>query len=266
MAAAVVKVISMLTLYYYYSTIPLTSANNLLLQYDYNYCRHPCPEDILVFVCSVSGGGATVWEGSIFNCRYNTNEIILRHSALDNGVTEARTCNDGNIVVYDIDVTNNTYSSQLNVTVSLEMHNGTVKCIHDTLNATSVLVRVYTLILATGIHAEHNVVVIIIKFLLTTKQHAEPPGDIRISDISPNQFTIRWSPASLASNCPPATYNIATTNCGMCPNTTSDTFITCTNLTINGRICSLVVQTKACRHGSSEHSATANLMIVLSGK
>ena len=51
-----------------------------------------------------------------------------------------------------------TCSSQLNVTVSPEMHNGTVKCIHDTLNAraTSVLVGAYTLILATGIHAKHN--------------------------------------------------------------------------------------------------------------
>ena len=32
----------------------MTSANNLLLQYDNNnYCRHPCPEDILVFVLSM---------------------------------------------------------------------------------------------------------------------------------------------------------------------------------------------------------------------
>ena len=141
MAAAVVEVISMLTLYYYTS---LASANNnLLVQYD--SCL--CPEDVLVFVCSVNGGGATIWRGSIFSCHQGS-QIILRHSIFGNGVR--RTCNDDNIVVYDIDVTNNTYSSQLNITVSPEMHNGTVKCIHDTLNATSVLVGAYTLILATG--------------------------------------------------------------------------------------------------------------------
>ena len=57
---------------------------------------------------------------------------------------------------YDIDVSNNIYTSDnsmLNL-ISPEMHNGTVKCINDTLNATSVLVGAYTLILATGIHAK----------------------------------------------------------------------------------------------------------------
>ena len=154
--AAVVEVILMLTLYYYTS---LASANNLLLQY-YDSCL--CPEDVLVFVCSVNGGGATVWRGSIFNC--NGNQIILRHSMFGNGVR--RICNDGNIVTYDIDVTNNTYSSQLNVTVSPEMHNETVECIHDTQNATSVLVGAYTLILATGIHK--IIVVVIISTTIKT--------------------------------------------------------------------------------------------------
>ena len=78
MAEAVVKVIFMLTLYYYYGTIRFASANNLLLQYDSNYCRHPCPEDILVFVCIVNGGGATIWRG---NC-HDGSQITLRHSVL----------------------------------------------------------------------------------------------------------------------------------------------------------------------------------------
>ena len=137
MAAAIVKVVPMLILYHY-GAIRLTSANNLLLQYDYNnYCRHPCPEDILVCVCSVNGGGATIWKGSIINCPGNGNEIVLSHSAFDNGVT--KTCNDRNIVAYDIGVTNNIYSSQLNVTVSREMHNETVECIHNTLKLMQLL-------------------------------------------------------------------------------------------------------------------------------
>ena len=261
MVAAVVEVISMLTI-----IICLTSANNLLLQYDNNYCRHPCPEDILVFLC-INFGGATVWKGSIFNCPGSGNEITLRHSALENA---AGTCNDGNIVIYNIDITNNTHSSQLNVIVSPEMHNETVECIHDTLNATSVLVGTYTLILTTGIHAidKHNNSCDYYYYLLLNNMQSLLVIFNHVSDISPNQLTIRWSPASLISNCPLATYDVATTGCGKCPNTTSDTFIRCTNLTIFGRNCSIVIQTKACRRGSSslsEHSGTANLTIALSG-
>ena len=62
MVAAVVKVISILTIVLY-----LTSANNLLLQYDNNFCRYPCPEDILVFRCSVDVGGATVYGKEAFS-------------------------------------------------------------------------------------------------------------------------------------------------------------------------------------------------------
>ena len=144
MAAAVVKVISMLTLYYYTS---LTSANNLLHRKYYGSCI--CPGDIIAFVCSVSGGAATVWKGSIFTDCLETseNEIILSHRRFEHGIT--KTCNDGAIVAYSTEVTNNSsYSSQLNVTVSPEMHNGTIECIEDGLNVTSV--GACTLILPTG--------------------------------------------------------------------------------------------------------------------
>jgi hypothetical protein len=130
----------------------LTSANNLFVQYD--TCL--CPEDILVFVCRINIGGATIWKGSIFNCQGTTNKLILRHSTFNNGVTELRTCNDGNIVAYNSNVANNIYSSQLNVTTNQEMHDGTVECIHDRPNAISVTVGTYTLILATGTYAKCN--------------------------------------------------------------------------------------------------------------
>ena len=150
MAAAVVTVISMLTMYY---CISLTSANNNIL-----HCgNYLCPEGILIFSCRVDGGGATIWKGSIFNCPGKRNEITLRHSEFDNGVAEATgSCNDGNIVAYNIDVTisNDIYSSQLNITVSPEMHNETVECIqYHRVSSTSVSVGTYTLILnATGIY------------------------------------------------------------------------------------------------------------------
>ena len=53
------------------------------------------------------------------------------------------------------------YSSQLYVTVSPEMHNETVECMHNTPTATSVTVGIYTLILcATGIVTNYyNIIV-----------------------------------------------------------------------------------------------------------
>ena len=141
MAAAAVKVISILALYY----TSLTSANNLLYIH-YGNCI--CPGDTIAFVCSVSGGAATVWKGSFFTDCPDTgeSEIILSHRRFEHGVT--KTCNDGAIVAYSTEVTNNSHSSQLNVTVSPEMHNGTIECIGDGLNVTSI--GAYTLILATG--------------------------------------------------------------------------------------------------------------------
>ena len=143
MAAAVVnlKVILMLALYY---CISLTSAkfNNLL------HCGNClCPEGVLVFSCRINGGVATVWKGNIFNCSGNGNNVTLNHSLFDNGVPEPRTCNNGNIVTYNIDVTNNIYTSQLNITVSPKMHKGKVECIQHRFDSTPVLVGAYTLIL-----------------------------------------------------------------------------------------------------------------------
>ena len=140
MVATIAKAVLVLLVYYHYYA-SLASANNIL------YCGDcVCPEAILVCVCSVSGGVATIWKGSIFNCPHIGNMIILRHRD-----TETRICNDGAAVAYSAGVMDNIYSSQLNITVSPEMHNGTVECIQDLPNATSVAVGTYTLRLATGI-------------------------------------------------------------------------------------------------------------------
>ena len=139
MAAAAVNLKVMLTLYY---CISLTSANNNLL-----HCGNClCPEGTLIFSCRINGSGATIWKGSIFNCPGKRNEITLRHSVFNNRISEATgSCNDGNIVAYNIDVTNNIYTSQLNVIISPEMHNETVDCVQYKVNSTSVSIGTYTL-------------------------------------------------------------------------------------------------------------------------
>ena len=108
-------------------------------------------------------------------------------------------------------------------------------------------------------------------FITYCLQNAEPvdikpPDDVHISDIHPNQFTIEWNPS--ASNCPVAiaTYYIATTNCGLCSNTTSNTYIVCTNLRpmLDGQVCLVAIQATVCEN-SSKPSEAANLTIVLKG-
>ena len=131
----------------------LISANNLLHCNYYQNCDCICPEDVVAFDCSVSGGLATIWRGSIFNCPNSGNQIILRHRNFENGVSGG--CNDGEIVAYGSEITNKSYSSQLYVTVSPEMHNGTVECIQwgaETSAGTSTC----TLILTTGITRQHQ--------------------------------------------------------------------------------------------------------------
>ena len=120
------------------------------------YSNRICPEDVVVFVCRVSGGVATVWRGSIFNCPDHGNEIILRHSNFENE-DNTGTCNDRKVVAYSSEVISNSmYSSQLNVTVTPEMHNGTVECIQDDFNEISV--GTCTLILTTGTVSTYLVV------------------------------------------------------------------------------------------------------------
>ena len=134
------------------SVIRLISANNLL-HCDYYGNRVICAGDIVAFVCSVSSGVATVWRGSIFDCPNIGNQIILRHSSFENEIYSA--CSDGDIVAYSSGVTSNgSYISQLNVTVSPEMHNGTIKCIQEDFNKTSV--GTCTLILS----GEHAIIII----------------------------------------------------------------------------------------------------------
>ena len=119
----------------------LISASNSLQCDNHSNCI--CPGNTLAFVCSITGGAGTVWKGSIFNCPGN--EILLRHAI---GSEASGMCSNGTVVASVIEFTSTSYISQLNVTVSPEMHNGTVECIQDSFNETSI--GSCTLTIATG--------------------------------------------------------------------------------------------------------------------
>ena len=90
-----------------------------------------CPGDVLTTECAIIGGGATAWLGTAFQCDSSHDEIILLHSQFGGPYNTIGSCNNGKIVAQALGVVNNSYISQLNVTVSPEFNNTTVKCWYD---------------------------------------------------------------------------------------------------------------------------------------
>ena len=104
------------------------------------------PGDVLMFSCTITGGGITIWAGTAFNCPSTANEIILHHSL----GTSFGGCNGGAITAGNLGVVgHNCYSSQLNVTLSSDMNDKTIACTHNS-GSTVTLIGVETLSLSVG--------------------------------------------------------------------------------------------------------------------
>lgn len=91
-----------------------------------------CPDDVLIFNCTVVGGTVTVWSGSAFTCERD--EIILVHNHFRSRKIVQSACDD-TITARSIAVENNNcYMSQLSVNVSNEMNNKTILCLGNSSN------------------------------------------------------------------------------------------------------------------------------------
>ena len=68
------------------------------------------------------------------------------------------------------------------------------------------------------------------------------------ADFVSRQLSFNWSQA--VSECPylDIYYNILASNCGSCPTTTNHTTVTCTDVPINGSMCTFAVQTVICEN------------------
>ena len=114
-----------------------------------------CTGDQLTFECTAIGGDATIWHGSAFNCtRQNQplNGIYLAHSRYVSGLVAKGNCSNGSILAASIgEVSAKHFVSQLNVIVSLDMHNKTIECDREEVNETRrVVLDVNKLLVATG--------------------------------------------------------------------------------------------------------------------
>ena len=91
-------------------------------------------QEIIAYQCTVCGEGATVWNGSLFDC--TSDEIILSHRLFEYGSASGARgeCNNGAVSALSIGVLreNNTnyYISQLNISMNAAINNKTVTCLH----------------------------------------------------------------------------------------------------------------------------------------
>jgi hypothetical protein len=108
-----------------------------------------CPGHSQMFECRVVGEGATIWKGTAFECASTDNEIVLLHARSSS--SSPLQCNDGAIQgrITDISTVNNTYTSQLSVSVSNELEGRSISCMHDSSSDGSINVIGSTLLMIT---------------------------------------------------------------------------------------------------------------------
>jgi hypothetical protein len=96
-----------------------------------------CPGDKLTYTCTVQGSdtGATIWTGTAFLGGCQQNEILLLHRQFMSTGGSTRTCNNGAIVGQSLGVQGNSYTSQLNVTITPETAGKTIMCAYDALTS-----------------------------------------------------------------------------------------------------------------------------------
>ena len=80
----------------------------------------------------MSGNGATIWNGTAFDCPLTNNELTIFHT-ITTSFTSQRPlpCNNGTITVHAIKAENGSYKSQITIRVSNEFNGTTVVCAHD---------------------------------------------------------------------------------------------------------------------------------------
>ena len=87
-----------------------------------------CEGHVQIYECRVTGNGATIWKGTALDCHSSTNEIVILPS---DSVNRSITCNNGKIVGRLVRHENDSYVSQLSVSVSSEVTGRSISCYHE---------------------------------------------------------------------------------------------------------------------------------------
>ena len=189
----------------------------------------------MIYKCTIMGkhGGSTIFRGRSFkfiNCTGNIDGLALPHSQFNCPQGTKRSCNNGAIIAQSLQGGNDTYTSQLSITVTSELIGDAIECAHNNGTDTSIKVVGIAIINDTGV----NLVLISVYIMSIKLPHAgyfsTSPDKIYISKVGfhPNQLTFQWN--SVAPDCSTVHYNILASICGSCPTTTNHTNVTsCSN-------------------------------------
>lgn len=90
------------------------------------------------------------------------------------------------------------------------------------------------------------------------------PNNIHLARVDPGEMVFSWNQTQ---NCPSIYYNLTSTNCGNCPDTTNENSVVCFNFTTSDSvtICIFMVQVVICSNsdapivGNPSNSITVNL-------
>ena len=82
---------------------------------------------------------------------------------------------------------------------------------------------------------------------LVSTEPYPPPVDVSVRNIMPDQITFGWAQPSYMP-CAALHYHISSSNCGRCPNNVTHTShdVTCTDVVMDGSVCSFAVQAVVC--------------------
>ena len=89
---------------------------------------------IIVLDCTVVGGGATIWQGTIFNECQDRTDILLRHTQFSSGRVINVTC-DNNLSISGQTISGNSstsmYTSRLIIGLHEDLSGRTVECANE---------------------------------------------------------------------------------------------------------------------------------------
>ena len=210
-----------------------------------------------------------MWLGSAFDDECSSGEISLRHVYGDFETAHGR-CNS--ISAHGVSAANNYFTSELRIAVKSGLNGRTVTCLYD--DSSSIQVVGNNTISFTNGNLQNSqyiykvnekyIVNNCICFSTANSVPLSSPKTISLNDVSSDgQLIFSWS--SVVQNCPSIQYNVNTTDCGVCPDNTADTNLTCTTSNVSSieQMCSFSVQTVVCDNIAGEVSAP--LTITLKG-
>ena len=86
-----------------------------------------------------------------------------------------------------------------------------------------------------------------------------PPDNVHLGSVTSRALTFNWN--SVNTSCHAFAYSIASTNCGVCPINTTDTSVTCVNVSADGSVCMFQVQTTVCNNNHGPLSTSVPITL-----